>query len=195
MSRPAPQTPTLGSPFIVDTAEMIRRFAEFGLRPAALAEIPAALKLAEDLSQQKPAPASLIQSLHAESGTTVLVTGQPMDGMFLNVLLSQSGERAVRDGTFSRAEPPRSHIAGIGEMCFGLYTGVYAGKTRDARRNIMQASASLRVDFFSTVPLFARAATDDGARSMASLGFHPAHGGLPDLWVHEPISNTQGAAA
>jgi hypothetical protein len=195
MTLPASLPVYQGTPFIVDTARMVHSFAAFGLRPAALAEVPDAMALAEALTHQTLASASVIGALHAESGTTVLVTGQPTDGMFLNVLLSEAGERAVRDGTFTAANVPRAHVAGIGETCFGLYTGVYAGKTREARRNIMQASASLRVDFFASVPLFARGATEDGARSMASLGFHPAHGGLPDLWVHEPLTAAKGEAA
>lgn len=182
-------------PFIVDTAQMVWRFAQFGLRPATMAEIPHALALAEALTGQAMAPAEIVRATHAFTGTTVLVLGQPLSGVFINILLSDAGVAAVTSGHFNPGNPDRHHIAGIGETCFGLYTGVYAGMTRDARRQIMQCSATLRVEFFGSVPLFARAATEDGARSMASLGFRPATGGLKDLWVHDPLAQPAGVAA
>jgi hypothetical protein len=174
---------------------MIRRFATFGLRPATINEIPHALALAEELTGQDMAQADVVIATHSFTGSTVLVLGQPIIGVFINILLSEAGVEAVTNGTFYPGKPDRSHIAGIGEVCHGLYTGVYAGRTRDARRQIMQCSATLRVEFFGSIPLFARAATDDGARSMASLGFRPASGGLKDLWVNDPAMTQSGAAA
>ncbi len=79
-----------------------------------MTEVPAAMSLAETLTSQKLASAMTIGAMHAESGTTVLATGQPLDGMFLNVLLSEAGEQAVRNGTFTAANVPRAHVAGIG---------------------------------------------------------------------------------
>jgi hypothetical protein len=52
----------------------------------------------------------------------------------------------------------------------------------------------MRVEQFGAVPSFARGATEDGRRSMASLGFSPLEGGLPDLWVQEALATGSEAA-
>ena len=72
--------------------------------------------------------------------------------------------------------------------------GVYAGATREARRAIMQSSAILRVELFGSVPCFARAATEDGALSMESLGFEPLKGNSKKLWVQEALFPAVAAA-
>ena len=68
-----------------------------------------------------------------------------------------------------------------------FYVGVYAGKTREARKKIMTASAVLRMEMFGVFPAYARGATEDGRRSMLSLGFQKFEGGLPDLYVQPPF--------
>ncbi len=182
-------------PLVVDTARMVQLFATFGLRPAALAEIPPALALAEKLTHLPMVSAPVISAIHAYCGTAVFVGGQPIDSVHIMLLLSERGEAAVRDGTFTPADPAREHIASIGETCFGEYTGVYAGTTREARGNIMRSSAYVRDQLLHSVPLYARAATEDGVRSMTSLGFIPVIGGLSDLMIHRPLNKAPEAAA
>jgi len=45
------------------------------------------------------------------------------------------------------------------------------------------------------VPCFARGATEDGKRSMASLGFSPVEGGLADLWGQDALPVKKEEAA
>jgi hypothetical protein len=108
--------------------------------------------------------------------------------------LSPAGEQAVRDGTYHPADPAPAHLAWQGRDVAGVYIGVYAGATKEARRAVMTAAAVMRVELFAPVPSFARGATEDGKRSMASLGFSPLEGGLPDLWVQEALSTGSEAA-
>jgi hypothetical protein len=175
---------------------MIKQFANFNLRVASEADIPAALRLAESLTGQSMASAEAIAAVHALTGITVFVDGiEELDGVMMLCPLSTAGEAALRDGSFDLSTLPRSFIAAKGEPCSALYCGVYAGRTRDARRNVMQCAAIARVEIFASVPVFARAATADGARSMTSLGYGPLQGGIPDLWVQEAILQQKGDAA
>lgn len=59
----------------------------------------------------------------------------------------------------------------------------------------MMAAGITRLEFFAPAPCFARGATEDGKRSMGSLGFHPLEGGLPDLCVQDPLPVSQQQAA
>ncbi|MEM9668301.1 MAG: hypothetical protein AAF950_05190 [Pseudomonadota bacterium] len=181
--------------FIVDVTEMRREMGRFGLRCASDLDLPIGIAVTENLIGGSIADLNVIKRLHEATHITAWVTGNPVDGFFIVVPLSKDGEEAVRDGSFLPADPAVSHVCPQGEFCHAVYVGVYAGQTRDARRNIMQASATLRVQLFGTVACFARAATEDGERSMYTLGFGPIEGGLPDLFVQEPLTNSLWSAA
>ncbi len=166
----------------------------FELRLAREDELGSALQLGESLINDSLAPKDVVARVQTVTSVTAWVTGTPINGLFLIIPLSKSGEQAVRSVDFSPSDPDRRHLAGVGEQCGGVYVGVYAGATKPARRNIMMASAALRVEVFGTVPCFARAATEDGARSMAGLGFKPANFGAPDLFVQEAVVQHTRAA-
>ena len=123
------------------------------------------------------------------------VTGETeIEGFVLAVPLSDQGERSMRTGAFTPADPKLEDVWKPGERCFGFYCWVYGGATRDARRSVMQAAAILRIELFAAVPAFARGATDDGVRSMQSLGMPPLLRGVPDLWVSEALVSHEVAA-
>ncbi len=167
---------------------MRSRMREFGLRTARRDELGMALRLGEQLIDDSLAAEDVVARVHDITGVTAWVAGAPINGIFLIIPLSVVGEQAVRNSKFTPGDPSRRHLAGVGEPCGGVYVGVYAGASKPVRRNIMLASATLRTEIFGPVPCFARAATDDGARSMASLGFKPAGFGARDLFVQEAIS-------
>ena len=179
---------------MLDLAKMTVRMGDFGLRVAARSEIDQLLELGERLIGDKLATAGAVARVHQITGVTAWVTGYPIDGLFLIVPLSISGENAVRSGGFSPADAEREHLSGADELCGGVYVGIYAGATKQARRNVMMASATLRQEIFGSVPCFARAATEDGARSMTSLGFEPAGYGADRLFVQEAVITPSEAA-
>jgi len=168
----------------IDHAGLARRAGEFGFRRAIYADLVAGLGLAEQLTGQAMATPASIHWIDGLTGMAGWVTGEPVDGV-----------AAVRDGSFVPAWPALAHLACEGEDCAGVYIGVYAGATKEARRRVMMAAGVTRVEFFAPVPCFARGATEDGKRSMASLGFSPVEGGLPDLWGQEPVAVPQEQAA
>lgn len=168
---------------------------DFGFRAASGPEIKDAVALAERLIGQRIADLDVLKRLQAHTTVSLWVLGDPVVGMHIMAPLTPAGERAVRRGEFRPENPDLNHCAAPGEPCGGVYVGIYAGETRDARRAIMQGAGVMRLMCFGTVPCFARAATDDGARSMTSLGFHPIEGGLPGLWVQEALVKPSADAA
>ncbi len=174
---------------------MIQRMKAFDLRPALPGEIAEALVLGEELIKAPLADLSTVRRVQAATGITVWVTGDPLEGLYLIIPLSEAGHESVRNGTFEPENPADADLCHLGDPCHGVYVGIYAGRTKAARRNIMLASATLRCELFGTLPCFARAATEDGARSMISLGFQPLEDSLPDLFVQEPVSQPSGVAA
>ncbi|MFN4224742.1 MAG: hypothetical protein ACK4HR_00380 [Hyphomonas sp.] len=178
----------------IDYAGLTRRSADFGFRRASYAELEAGMALAEALTGQVMATAASILWIDSLTGMAGWVRGDPVDGVFITVPLSGAGVDAVRDGRFVPAWPALAHLAAKDEACAGIYIGVYAGATKDARRQVMMAAGTTRVEFFAAVPVFARGATEDGRRSMASLGFSPLEGGLPDLWGQAPLVVQEQAA-
>ncbi len=179
----------------IDGSRMIARAAEFGFRLADPDELAAAVAVTEALIGARLAPMSVIKDIQTRTGLSTWVTGDPVNGFFLFVPLSHEGVIAVRTGTYRAAETKPQHIVGAGETCFGIYVGVYAGATHDARKCVMTVSAVLRMELFAPVPCFARGATEDGARSMLSLGFKPVEGGMPELFVQEALVSEQADAA
>jgi len=178
----------------VDIVRVERRAKELGFRHATIGELAEGIRLAESLMGSKIATQDAVMRMDVVTGMTAWVTGEPIEGVFLVLPLSPAGEQAVRDGSYCPADPAPAHLAWHGRDVAGVYIGVYAGATKEARRAVMTASAVMRVDQFASVPAFARGATDDGKRSMASLGFSPLEGGLPDLWVQEALSTGSEAA-
>ena len=178
----------------VDIVRVAERAADFGFRHANIAELTAGIALAETLMGSKLATPEAVMRMDIVTGMTGWVTGVPVDGIFFVLPLSPAGEQAVRDGSYNPAEPAAEHLAWHGRDVAGVYIGVYAGATKEARRAVMTAAAVLRVELFAQVPSFARGATEDGQRSMASLGFVPLEGGLPDLWVQEALVSGSEAA-
>lgn len=179
----------------IDYARLAKRAEEFGFRRGEFLDLKAGLELAEALTGQVMATAESITWIDSLTGMTGWVTGSPVDGIFISVPLSTAGVEAVRDGSFVPAWPSLAHVCSEGEACGGVYIGVYAGSTKEARRRVMMAAAVVRVDIFGAVPCFARGATEDGKRSMASLGFQPIEGGLSDLWGQDPLPQSREDAA
>lgn len=178
----------------VDIVLVEQRARELGFRHATIRELGDGIRLAESLMNSKIATADAVIRMDVVTGMTAWVTGNPIEGVFLVLPLSPAGEQAVRDGTYCPADPAPAHLAWHGRDVAGVYIGVYAGATKEARRAVMTAAAVMRMEQFAAVPTFARGVTDDGKRSMASLGFSPLEGGLPDLWVQEALSTGSEAA-
>lgn len=153
------------------------------------------MALAEELLGSQLTSAETIAWIHGVTGVTSWVCGDPIDGIFIIVPVSAKGLEALQTGEFDASGPDVAHLAALGTPCSGVYVGAYAGATHDARKAVMMATVSNRVDVFGQVPAFARAATDDGARSMVSLGFHPAGFGVDKLWMQGVVRHPERQVA
>lgn len=170
-------------PFVVDQSKMFELMANFGWRPANAKEIPEMLALGERLINDQLISPETLAHLHDLTGITAWVFGDPVTGLVISVPLTQAGLDAVQDNEFVAKTPDDAHVAAAGQPCAGVYIGIYAGETKEARKAVMSGAGVIRMAVYAQVPCFARAATEDGARSMESLGWTPAGFGADKLWM------------
>ena len=170
-------------PFIVDQAKMIDLMAGFGWRTANDQEIPQMLALGERLVGDQLISPETLRRLHGLTGLTAWVFGDPIEGLVISVPLSPEGLAAIEANKFIAMSPDNAYVAAAGALCAGCYIGIYAGETKAARKAGMSGAGVIRMAVFPQVPCFARAATEDGARSMESLGWQPAGFGADKLWM------------
>lgn len=175
-------------PFVVDQTKMIEQMGLFGWRSASPQEIPELVALGERLINDKLADAKTIEHVHSVTGITAWAFGAPIEGLVLSVPLSVAGLDALQKNEFQPGSPDDAHIAALGAPCAACYIGIYAGATHEARKAVMTGAGVIRMGLFSQVPCFARAATEDGARSMQSLGWVPATFGPDKLWMQGALT-------
>ncbi|MCR9270609.1 MAG: hypothetical protein ACX94B_07885 [Henriciella sp.] len=180
---PEAQTKLETHPFIVDASKMIELMAGFGWRTANAQEIPQMLALGERLVDGQLISPETLTRLHGLTGLTAWVFGDPIEGLVISVPLSPEGLDAVQENRFVAMSPDNAFVAAAGEPCAACYIGIYAGETKAARKAVMSGAGVIRMAVFAQVPCFARAATEDGARSMESLGWKPAGFGADKLWM------------
>ncbi|NQY39545.1 MAG: hypothetical protein HRT80_05530 [Henriciella sp.] len=170
-------------PFVVDQSKMFELMANFGWRPANEKEIPEMLALGERLINDRLISSETLAHLHDLTGITAWVFGDPVEGLVISVPLTEAGLDAVQDNEFVAKTPDDAHVAAAGQPCAAVYIGIYAGETKEARKAVMSGAGVIRMAIYAQVPCFARAATEDGARSMESLGWTPAGFGADKLWM------------
>ncbi|MEL6861655.1 MAG: hypothetical protein AAGL11_07445 [Pseudomonadota bacterium] len=176
-------------PFVVDHQKMLDGMGAFGWRVATSDEHEPMMALAEKLLGSQLTKAKEIERINSITQMTSWVFGEEeIEGIFIVVPLSPEGLEALKTADFDPSGPDAAHLAALGTPCAGVYTGAYAGTTYDSRKAVMTATAIVRVQVFGQVPAFARAATEDGARTMVSLGFAPAGFGADKLWM-QPVIN------
>ncbi|MEL6414748.1 MAG: hypothetical protein AAFQ15_07400 [Pseudomonadota bacterium] len=170
-------------PFVVDQSKMFELMANFGWRAANEKEIPEMLALGERLINDQLISPETLAHLHDLTGITAWVFGDPVEGLVISVPLTEAGLDAVQDNEFVAKTPDDAHVAAVGQPCAAVYIGIYAGETKEARKAVMSGAGVIRMAIYAQVPCFARAATEDGARSMESLGWTPAGFGADKLWM------------
>lgn len=171
-------------PFVVDQSKMIDLMGKFGWRTANAREIPEMIELGEKLIGDRLITSDVLTTLHDLTGITAWVFADPIEGLVISVPLSPEGLDAVQDNRFVPQDlPDTSYVAAAGAPCAAVYIGIYAGETKAARKAVMSGASVIRMAVYAQVPCFARAATEDGARSMQSLGWQPAGFGADKLWM------------
>jgi hypothetical protein len=136
------------------------------------------------------APVSAIAAAHARTGGTGWVhMDQPAEGakaeitgIILLLPLSEAGEADLREGRFQPRAPEARQLCAPGDHFPAIYFWLFAGKDGRARRNIIRTCLAWRNGAYSHVRGYARAASVDGFRTMAALGFEAMPSALSHLF-------------
>jgi hypothetical protein len=164
--------------------------APFGFRIARQAELGPAHAASEAIMNMTLAPVSAIAAAHTRTGGTgwVHMDQQPdgaktdITGVILLLPLSEAGEADLREGRFQPRAPEAHQLCAPGDHFPAIYFWLFAGKDGRARRNIIRTCLAWRNGAYSHVRGYARAASVDGFRTMAALGFEPMPSALSHLF-------------
>ena len=166
----------------------LKEAAPFGFRIAHQAELTPAHAASEAIMGMTLAPASAIAAAHAQTGGTGWIhlarqaDGSLSDitGVILLLPLSEAGESDLCEGRFQPRAPEAHQLCAPGEAFPAIYFWLFAGKDGPTRRNIIRTCLAWRNGAYAHVRGYARAASVDGLRTMAALGFEP----MPSVLSH-----------
>jgi hypothetical protein len=162
----------------------------FGFRIAQPAELAPAHAASEAIMGMPLAPVSAIAAAHSRTaGTGWVHISQPSDGstpditgIILLLPLSEAGETDLREGRFQPRAPEPHQLCAPGDQFPAIYFWLFAGKDGRTRRNIIRTCLAWRNGSYSHVRGYARAASVDGFRTMAALGFEAMPSTLSHLF-------------
>lgn len=164
--------------------------APFGFRIAQQAELAPAHAASEAIMGMTLAPVSAIAAAHSRTGGTGWVhmgqqaegSASDITGIILLLPLSEAGEADLREGRFQPRAPEPHQLCAPGETFPAIYFWLFAGKDGRTRRNIIRTCLAWRNGAYTHVRGYARAASVDGFRTMAALGFEPMPSALSHLF-------------
>lgn len=164
--------------------------APFGFRIAHQAELAPAHAASEAIMGMTLAPVEAIAAAHARTSGTGWIhlargadeTASDITGIILLLPLSASGEADLREGRFQPRAPEPHQLCAPGEPFPAIYFWLFAGKDGRTRRNIIRTCLAWRNGAYANVRGYARAASVDGFRTMAALGFEPMQSTLSHLF-------------
>ncbi|CAN7299276.1 hypothetical protein LJR164_001549 [Phenylobacterium sp. LjRoot164] len=131
--------------------------------------------------------AQLQDLTHASSFTFRSVNGQ-LAGVIAVIPLTAAALPGLAAGVFDGVNPPQEQAARPGEPVVAIYGWGMAGTTLRGRATVMAGAVKLHRDLFPTIPLYGRAATPGGERTLLKrIGARPVPGpgGLvvADAWA------------
>jgi hypothetical protein len=160
----------------------IRTMAHAGFDLATPADIRVGREAAAALVGDAIATAPTMIRVQARSGCTVFVARSAEGELVAAVSaipLTAAAAPGLAAGRFDGLEPPDRQIARPRDTPVAFYVWGAAGLTWRGRRLALAASLALQREAYPRLPLYARAATDDGARVLQRrMGAHPMPGGL-----------------
>ena len=170
---------------IDDFAERCRReLGKLDLRLAGLDEIIQGRELAAATLGPNIATVetlSRVQELTASSSFTFRSTDRRLAGVLAVIPLRPAAAAGLAAGIFDGVNPPEHLIARPGDPVVAFYGWGVAGNSLRGRAAVMQAAVALHQDIFPTIPLYGRAATPGGERTLLKrIGARavPGPGGL-----------------
>ena len=177
---------------IRDFAERCREgLGELGLTLASAQEITAGRALAARTVSPNIATVQTLAQIQDLTGASCFTARAP-DGAIAGVIaiipLAPAARPSLAAGVFDGVNPPVDLVARPGEPVVALYGWGMAGATWRGRATVMAGAIKLHREIFPTLPLYGRAATPGGERTLfRRIGAHlvPGPGGLvvAEPWV------------
>lgn len=160
----------------------IQAMAALGFSLARSYDIVAGRPAAAALVGDDIATVSTMLRVQARSGCTSFVARSAGGGLIAAVSAIPLTLAAVADlvaGRFNGVTPADRQVARPADTPMAFYIWGAAGFTWRGRRLALAASIAMQREVYPTLPLYARAATDDGARVLQQrMGANPLSNGL-----------------
>lgn len=122
-----------------------------------------------------------IQDLTRSSSYTLRAPDGTIAGVIAVIPLTPAAQPGLAAGVFDGVNPPQDVIARPGDPVIAFYGWGMAGATWRGRATVMAGAVKLHREIFPTIPLYGRAATPGGERTLLRrIGAHavPGPGGL-----------------
>ncbi|MES3027362.1 MAG: hypothetical protein V4820_05870 [Pseudomonadota bacterium] len=107
-----------------------------------------------------------VQDLTHASCFTTLAPDGSIAGVIAIIPLSPAAQPCLAAGVFDGVNPPDDLVARPGEPVIALYGWGMAGATWRGRATVMAGAVKLHREMFPTLPLYGRAATPGGERTL-----------------------------
>ncbi len=168
-----------------------RGLGELGLSPATHDEIVEGRALAARTVSPNIATVETLaqlQDLTQASSFTFRGANGRLAGVMAIIPLTAAAQPGLAAGVFDGVNPPQDHAARPGETVVAIYGWGMAGTTLRGRATVMAGAVKLHRELFPTIPLYGRAATPGGERTLLKrIGAQPVPGpgGLvvADAWA------------
>lgn len=183
---------------IRDFAERCHRgLAELGLTLATPAEIIEGRALAARTVGPNIATTETLTRVQRQTGSSSFVCRGPrgeLAGVLAVIPLLPVAGPGLTSGVFDGVEPPGDFVARPGDPVIAIYGWGMAGATWRGRASVMAAAVALHNDLFPELPLYGRAATPGGERTLLKRLAAAPVPGPGGLVLAQPVDATRRAA-
>ena len=157
-----------------------RGLGELALSPATYDEIVEGRALAARTVSPNIATVETLaqlQDLTQASSFTFRGADGRLAGVMAIIPLTAAAQPGLAAGVFDGVNPPQDHAARPGETVVAIYGWGMAGTTLRGRATVMAGAVKLHRELFPTIPLYGRAATPGGERTLLKrIGARPVPG-------------------
>ena len=178
----------------LDTEEVYRALAAFGVVPAQMYEICLGREIAASLFKTAIAPTELLKTAHGANRASVFCFREhgALTGFLAVLLLRPSARGLLKSHSFDALAFEPDLLARPGELPAAAYLWGFAALTKTASRAVIAAQACLQTTLFPAIPWYARAASEKGEAILTvKLGYRRAPG--PDDAMYLAAPRPRGA--
>lgn len=154
---------------------MARVCAQHNLFPAKSEDLPEAHALASSLINSDLVALDLMRRIHQASGGAMYVHREngTMTGTLGLLVLAQVDVDQLRAGQFDGRFIDPDRLPTTAEQFAGTYIWVSAASTKNASRAVVKGGGAMVDNLLWGLPVYSRAATEDGMRALLNFNFAP----------------------